>query len=82
MEQAFIDSDLIKWKQDKFYEVYDGESKLINAVLGVKDRFDLFRCEGYDIYAIIVLNSYLGEEEKYSSISNWEQRYYGNEEND
>lgn len=82
MKQALIDSDLIKWKQDKFYEVYDGESKLINAVLGVKDRIDLFRCEGYEIYAITVLNSYLGEEEKYSSVSNWEQRYYGKEKND
>ena len=66
----------ISWKRDAFYEVYDGESKLLRAVISAKNDFDFLNCESYEIYAVVVLNQFLQEDERYRSQDRWEDKYY------
>lgn len=69
-------SGKISWKSDMFYEVYDGESKLLKAVISEKNDYDFLNCEAYEIYAVVVLNEFLQEDERYCSQDGWEDKYY------
>ncbi len=76
IEQMLKCSGKISWKRDRFYEVYDGESTLLKAVISAKNDFDFLNCESYEIYAIAVLNQFLQEDERYHSQDRWEDKYY------
>lgn len=66
----------LPWKIERFYEVYAGKSKLLKAVLSVKDDYDFLNCEAFEIYAVAILNQYIPEENKYHSRFGWEEKYY------
>lgn len=76
IEKMLKCSGKISWKRDRFYEVYDGGSKLLKAVISAKNDFDFLNCESYEIFAIAVLNQFLQEDERYHSQDRWEDKYY------
>lgn len=77
IESALKNSGNIIWKRNRFYEVYDGKSKILKIVLNNKNYHNLLRCEAYEIYAIVILNQFVGEENRYHSRDGWEEKYYG-----
>ena len=77
IENALKNSGNIIWKRDRFYEVYDGESKILKIVLSEKNFHNFFRYEAYEIYAIVILNQFVDEENRYHSRDGWEEKYYG-----
>lgn len=77
IESALKNSGNIIWKKNRFYEVYDGKSKILKIVLNNKNYHNLLRCEAYEIYAIVILNQFVGEENRYHSRDGWEEKYYG-----
>lgn len=77
IESALKNSGNIIWKRNKFYEVYDGKSKILKIVLNDKNSHNLLRCEAYEIYAIVILNQFVDEENRYHSRDGWEEKYYG-----
>lgn len=77
IESALKNSGNIIWKRNKFYEVYDGKSKILKTVLNDKNYHDLLRCEAYEIYAVVILNRFVDEENRYHSRDGWEEKYYG-----
>lgn len=76
IESEFRQKENLSWKIDGFYEIYDGESKLLKAVLSEKNGCNFLDCEAFEIYAIAVLNQYIPEENKYHSRFGWEDKYY------
>lgn len=76
IENALKNSGNIIWKRDRFYEVYDGESKILKIVLSEKNFHNFFRYEAYEIYAIVILNQFVDEENRYHSRDGWEEKYY------
>ena len=76
IENALKNSGNIIWKRDRFYEVYDGESKILKIVLSGKNFHNFFRYEAYEIYAIVILNQFVDEENRYHSRDGWEEKYY------
>ena len=77
IESALKNSGNIIWKRNRFYEVYDGKSKILKIVLNNKNYHNLLRCEAYEIYAIVILNQFVDEENRYHSRDGWEEKYYG-----
>lgn len=77
IESALKNSGNIIWKRNRFYEVYDGKSKILKIVLNNKNYHNLLRCEAYEIYAIVILNQFVDEENRYHSRDRWEEKYYG-----
>lgn len=77
IESALKNSGNIIWKRNKFYEVYDGKSKILKTVLNDKNYHNLLRCEAYEIYAVVILNRFVDEENRYHSRDGWEEKYYG-----
>ena len=77
IESALKNSGNIIWKRNRFYEVYDGKSKILKIVLNDKNSHNLLRCEAYEIYAIVILNQFVDEENRYHSRDGWEEKYYG-----
>lgn len=77
IESALKNSGNIIWKRNRFYEVYDGKSKILKTVLNDKNYYNLLRCEAYEIYAIVILNQFVDEENRYHSRDGWEEKYYG-----
>lgn len=77
IESALKNNGNINWKRNRFYEVYDGESKILKVVLSDKNDYDFFRYEAYEIYAIVILNQFVDEENRYHSSDGWEEKYYG-----
>lgn len=77
IESALKNSGNIIWKRNRFYEVYDGKSKILKIVLNDKNYHNLLRCEAYEIYAIVILNQFVDEENRYHSRDGWEEKYYG-----
>lgn len=77
IESALKNSGNIIWKRNRFYEVYDGKSEILKIVLNNKNYHNLLRCEAYEIYAIVILNQFVGEENRYHSRDGWEEKYYG-----
>ena len=76
VETVLSSNENIRWKSDRFYEVYDGESKLLRSVLSVRNEHDFLKCEAFEIYAVVVLNRFLQEDSKYRSRDGWEDKYY------
>ena len=76
LESALKNNGNINWKRNRFYEVYDGESKILKVVLNDKNDYDFLRYEACEIYAIVILNQFIDEENRYHSSDGWEERYY------
>lgn len=76
IENAFKSSEKLSWKRDMFYEVYGGDNKLLGAVLSEKNDYNFMKCAAYEIYAVVVLNQFLEEENRYRSCNRWEDKYY------
>lgn len=76
IENMFSNNENLHWKMERFCEVYDGESKLLRAVLNVRNSHDFLNCEAFEIYAVIVINQFLEEGSKYRSRDGWEDEYY------
>lgn len=76
IESALKNSGNIIWKRNRFYEVYNGKSKILKMVLNDKNYHNLLRCEAYEIYAIVILNQFVDEENRYHSRDGWEEKYY------
>ena len=76
IESALKNSGNIIWKRNRFYEVYDGESKILKIILSEKNFHNFFRYEAYEIYAIVILNQFVDEENRYHSRDGWEGKYY------
>lgn len=77
VECALHNKGNISWKRNRFYEVYDGKSNLLKVVLNEKNAHNFLRCEAYEIYAIVVLNQFVDEENRYHTRDGWEEKYYG-----
>lgn len=77
IESALKNSGNIIWKRNRFYEIYDGKSKILKIVLNDKNSHNFLRCEAYEIYAIVILNQFVDEENRYHSRDGWEEKYYG-----
>ena len=76
IEKMFRINGCMHWKIDMFYEVYDGESKLLRTVINGKNDYKFLKYEAFEIYAVVVLNQFLQEENKYRSRDRWEEKYY------
>ena len=57
-----------------------GKSKILKIVLNDKNSHNLLRCEAYETYAIVILNQFVDEENRYHSRDGWEEKYYGCDE--
>lgn len=73
VEYCFRHNENLQWKRTRFAQVYDGSSQLLKAVLGEKDRLQFLRCEAFEIFAIMVLNPLVSEEDRYHSQYGWEE---------
>lgn len=76
IETMIRKKETLCWKYGRFYEEYDGESKLLKAVLSKKNHYDLLNYDSYEIYAIAVLNQHIEEDKRYHSRDGWEEEYY------